>query len=117
MYMSDKDRKILLTINLEGGLTQVSKIIKDKETGKKVRKNFKIPGEAKQRIILNEQFINYASSLESRPAPKANLNAYSNWKRMSEKDRLEFNVRELVIALSNKRNPMKNKDYYFKLID
>ena len=115
--MYNQDRKILLTINLEGGLTQVSKIIKDKFTGKKVRKNFKIPGEAKQRMILNEQFVDYASSLDSRPSPRTNLNIYSNWKRMSEKDRLEFNIRELVIAISHNKNPMKNRDYYWKLID
>lgn len=113
--MIDK-RKILLTINLEGGLTQISKIVKDKKTNKKSRKNFKIVSVAKQRINLGEKFIENAMSMEGRPSVRANFNIYASWKRMKPKERLEFHIKDLVRSISGIRHPLLNKDYTYKTI-
>ena len=110
------ERKILLTINLEGGLTQVSKIVKDKKTNVKSRKNFKIATVAKQKVTLGEAFISNAISLEGRPSARSNFNIYAHWKRMKPKERLEFHLKELVRSISGVAYPLMNKDYTYKTV-
>lgn len=110
------DREILLTIYLEGGLTQISKIVKNRKTGKKRRKNFKIPSEAKQQIRLGEVFIQHSSSIEGRPSLRSNFNAYANWKKYSFKERLEYHIKELVSSITHVSHPLRNRHYKWDMI-
>ena len=110
------ERKILLTINLEGGLTQVSKVVKDKKTNRKSRKNFKISSIAKQKINLSEIFIENAMSLEGRPGVRQNFNVYANWKKMKPKERLEYHLKSLVSSISGVSYPLLNRDYTYKIV-
>ena len=110
------ERKILLTINLEGGLTQVSKIIRDKETNIHSRKHFKVASIAKQKITLGEVFIENATSMEGRPSVRDNFNIYAHWKKMKPKERLEFHLKDLVSSIAGIKHPLANRDYTYKMI-
>jgi hypothetical protein len=110
------ERKILLTINLEGGLTQISKIVKNKKSGKKSRKNFKIPSLVRHKISLGEEFIKHSMSLDGRPGVRQNFNVYANWKKMKPKERLEFHIKDLVTSIYGVKYPLINRDYTYKTV-
>lgn len=104
---------IILSVNLIG--SHKPTFIKDK-SGKLVRV-FDRSSEldCTKRISLGEAFIKYASSNESIPRDKRS-NARYRWKSMSNRQRIEYHIIQLVKDFSNLSRPERNKDYSFEIL-
>jgi len=114
--MYDRE-KVILTINLEGSLKNLSRITKEyKANGKRRRKHLKVHEPAKQVINLSHEFIEHASSMEGRPHIKADFSTFAHWKKMNKKARLGYNIRILVSDITSIHKPILEKDYTWKFV-
>lgn len=110
-------KRVLLTINLEGGLINLTRETKEKKlNGRNKVKTLKVISIAKQVITLQDEFIEHATSIEGRPHIKADFTTFAKWKKMSKKARLDYNIRVLVSDLSGIYRPVIEKDYYWKFL-
>jgi len=90
--------KVVLTINLEGSHKPWFVKNEDGKVHRVYNPELNRNSECVQRVNLSEDFVNHAISFAGRVSARMTF-AFNNWKKMSQKERLECNLGELSIAL------------------